>query len=78
MSLSFEGEEAEFVALNRRPLEDFVDQCVAEFIVGTRDINSDDDWNAYLEELKGMNLDQYVQILQHGYDVQQAAISKLS
>ncbi len=78
MSLSFEGEDAEFVAMNRRPLEDFVDQCVAEFITGTRDIGNDGDWSAYLDELNGMGLEQYVEILQRGYDAQQAAIASLS
>lgn len=42
----------------------YVRQATAEFILGTRNINSDSDWDAYCKELKNLELDRYVEITQ--------------
>ena len=42
----------------------YVTQSVAEFVTGTRDINSDAVWNAYLRELDNMGLQNWLRIAQ--------------
>ena len=77
MNLSFDGDDAEFMAMNRQLMADFISQSSAEFIIGTRDITNDNDWDAYLTELEGYGLSQYVEVMQRGYDAQQAIIASL-
>jgi putative aldouronate transport system substrate-binding protein len=45
-------------------LDPFKQQAIVEFITGTRDINSNNDWNAYLAELDRLGSKEMVQILQ--------------
>lgn len=44
--------------------EDYVKQAYTQYILGSRDINDDGDWQAYLDELDAMGVDRYVQISQ--------------
>lgn len=44
----------------------YVNQTMAEFITGARDINSG--WDAYLKELNGMGLEQWLKTAQAAYD----------
>jgi len=45
----------------------YVNQSIAEFTIGTRDINNDAAWNAYLTELNNMGLQQYLRTAQAAY-----------
>lgn len=55
-------EEAAQLRLN---ITDYVKQSMVRFIVGDLDINAD--WDDYLEGLKGLNLDRYLNIYQKAY-----------
>lgn len=39
---------------------------IAQFVTGAKSI--DNDWDAYLNDLQGYGVDQYVELLQKGYD----------
>jgi len=47
-----------------------VNQSIAEFTIGTRDINNDAVWNAYVNELNNMGMQQYLQTAQTAYNRQ--------
>jgi putative aldouronate transport system substrate-binding protein len=47
-------------------IETFVNEMFARFITGDADINSQ--WDSYIDQLKSMNLERYVQIHQESYD----------
>ena len=49
---------------------DYVQQATTRFITG--DMSIDNDWDAYVDALKGMNLDQYVQYYVDGYNAAKA------
>jgi putative aldouronate transport system substrate-binding protein len=45
----------------------YVDQSVAEFVTGARNINNDTAWNAYIRELDNMGLQQWITASQAAY-----------
>lgn len=49
-------------------INSYLDSSSAEFITGTRDPNSDTDWQAYLDGLNGLGADRYIEIWQDAYD----------
>jgi putative aldouronate transport system substrate-binding protein len=49
-------------------LDTYVDESIARFITGDLDINSDKDWNAYLNELNMIGVDRFVAIKQDAYN----------
>jgi len=49
-------------------IDSYLDSSSAEFITGTRDPNSDTDWQAYLDGLNGLGADRYIEIWQDAYD----------
>ena len=51
-------------ALSNIPV--YINQTMAEFITGARDI--DTGWDTYLSELKGMGLDEWITCAQAAYD----------
>jgi putative aldouronate transport system substrate-binding protein len=51
-------------------INSFVQQAVAEFTTGARDINNDSHWNAYLRELNNQGLQQWLDSAQTTYDRQ--------
>jgi putative aldouronate transport system substrate-binding protein len=51
-------------------INEYVNQSVAEFTTGARDINNDADWNAYLRELNNMGLQQWLSVAQATYNRQ--------
>ncbi|GAA3771916.1 extracellular solute-binding protein [Plantactinospora mayteni] len=61
----FTDEEREQVSLWRTPLRDFVYQATLQFILGQRDLAQ---WDAYLTELKGKNMDAYMAKVQEAYE----------
>ena len=47
-------------------INSFVNEMFARFISG--DASVDNDWDSYIDQLNGMNLDRYVQLQQEAYD----------
>jgi hypothetical protein len=45
-----------------------VEESIAKFIVGDLDPNKDADWNNFQTQLKNLNIDKYLQIIQKTYD----------
>ncbi|MCG8453671.1 MAG: extracellular solute-binding protein [Spirochaetales bacterium] len=45
-------------------------ESYANFVTGNMDPNSDEDWNAYLEQVKDLGMDQLIEVIQMGYDRQ--------
>ena len=48
-------------------INQYVNTSIAEFTIGTRDINNDTVWSAYLRELDNMGLQQWLRIAQATY-----------
>lgn len=46
----------------------YLEAAIADFIVGNRDVESDNDWEQYLGELEQIGLEEYLQIQQEEYD----------
>lgn len=65
--LYFGEEDASEVARLRTDINTYVEECIAKFINGQLDIESDD-WDNYLAELKSMGLETYIDIIQRNYD----------
>ena len=51
-------------------IREYVNRSIAEFIVGTRNINSDAAWNEYLRQLDNQNLPQWIRTAQSAYNRQ--------
>ena len=51
-------------------INQYINQSIAEFTIGTRDINNDAMWTAYLRELDNMGLQQWLRIGQTTYNSQ--------
>ncbi|WP_328295515.1 extracellular solute-binding protein [Kineococcus sp. NBC_00420] len=62
-----EDQTAEVAELTTN-IENLVSQSSAEFVTGIRDVNADDAWQAYLDELDGTGLPRYLEIEQTAYD----------
>ncbi|SCL47933.1 ABC transporter substrate-binding protein [Micromonospora yangpuensis] len=60
----FTDEEREQVSLWESPLKDFVTQNSLRFILGQRPLT---EWDAYLTELKGKNMDAYLELVEKAY-----------
>ncbi|NLG25062.1 MAG: extracellular solute-binding protein [Clostridiales bacterium] len=76
-NLSFDTDDASYIAGVKAPINDFVNQSIAEYIIGTRDIDNDADWDDYKATLEAMDLTNYIATVQRGYDQQQAIIKNL-
>ena len=66
----FTDEEREMATLWETPLKDFVFQQSLQFILGQRPFTQ---WDAYLTELKGKNMQQYVDLVNKAADRYKAA-----
>ncbi|MFG1810064.1 extracellular solute-binding protein [Streptomyces sp. NPDC049040] len=60
----FNADEQEQSALWDAPLKDYVTQQTLKFILGDRDLG---EWDKYLSELKGKNMDQYIDLVNKAY-----------
>jgi putative aldouronate transport system substrate-binding protein len=49
-------------------LRTYVQNCIAEFTTGVKDPNDDNQWNAYLKELKALGYEEYISIVQARID----------
>lgn len=63
----FEGAELEEYEELYSTFDSYIDQSVAEFIVGTKSLDSD--WDAYLSDLEKYGLERYMELQQEGYDL---------
>jgi len=61
-----EAQSNELVPI-KTTVDGFVNEMFARFITG--DANIDSEWDSYLEQLKGMDLERYTQIMQDAYNV---------
>lgn len=61
-----EGDETGKYNDLKTTIGDYVDMSIAQFVTGAKSI--DNDWDAYLNDLQGYGVDQYVELLQKGYD----------
>lgn len=64
--LHYSEEDAAIIQDALTNIPEYANQAMAEFITGARDIESD--WNAYLNELNSMGLEQWLSIAQKTYD----------
>lgn len=70
-SLSFEGEDAKIVTEGTLTIGGYVSQAQVQFIDGNLDIEKD--WDAYIQKLKDMGVEEYIAAYQRGYDAYMAA-----
>ena len=61
-------EDTEAIAEAIALIPDYVDQSMADFITGAKDL--DKDWDAYVKELNAMGLENWLSIAQATYDAQ--------
>jgi putative aldouronate transport system substrate-binding protein len=61
----FTDEEREQATLWETALKDYVFQQTLKFVLGQRPLS---EWNAYVTELKGKNMDQYMELVDKAYD----------
>lgn len=47
-------------------ISDYVEMSIAQFVTGAKSL--DNDWDQYLSDLQGYGVDQYVELMQKGYD----------
>ena len=73
-NLSFEGEDAKIVTEGTLTIGGYVNQALVQFIDGSLDIEKD--WDAYIEKLKSMGVDEYVAAYQRTYDAYMEAQGK--
>ena len=64
--LYYSEEDASEIAMLQTNINTYVEECIAKFIVGQMDI--DTEWDAFQTELKNMNIDRYLEIIQTTYD----------
>ena len=62
------GETATELATIQTNVESFVVQAAAEFVSGVRDIESDEDWAEFQQNLTDLGADRYVEIYQEAWD----------
>ncbi|MFF4623605.1 type 2 periplasmic-binding domain-containing protein [Nonomuraea jabiensis] len=51
-------------------IQNYVAQSSLEFVTGKKNVDSEEDWKAYLEGLNGLGLQRYLQFQQQAYDAQ--------
>jgi putative aldouronate transport system substrate-binding protein len=66
----FSAEDALKIAEPKTNINTYIDQSVAEFVTGVRDINNDAHWNAYLRELSNLGLQTWIDAEQKTFDRQ--------
>lgn len=64
--LYYSEEDASEIAMLQTNINTYVEECIAKFIVGQMDVEAD--WDTFQNELKNMNIDRYLEIIQNTYD----------
>ncbi|MBO7335038.1 MAG: hypothetical protein J6U67_09075, partial [Lachnospiraceae bacterium] len=70
-NLAFEGEDAKIVTEGTLTIGGYVSQAQVQFIDGSLDIEKD--WDAYLQKLESMGVQDYIAAYQRSYDAYMAA-----
>ena len=70
-NLAYIVEEDEFNEEYAKTITEYMLTSRTDFIIGTKNINSDADWNAYVKEFEDMKLDEMLKIKQTAYDREQ-------
>ena len=60
--------DASDMALLTTNINTYVEESIAKFIVGDMDPNKDSDWNSFQTQLKNLDIDRYLQIIQKTYN----------
>ncbi|GAA2756920.1 extracellular solute-binding protein [Actinopolymorpha rutila] len=66
--LSLDNDQAAVVADSNVPITNKVKQMESQFCLGKSDIDDDKQWNAYVEEIKKIGVERYLQAYQDAYD----------
>ncbi len=64
--LYYSQEDAEEFARLKTTINDYIEESVVKFITG--DVNIDEGWDKYIQELKNIGLEDYLRIIQDAYD----------
>jgi putative aldouronate transport system substrate-binding protein len=72
-SLYQTADEVEEMTLVKRTVVDYTNESIIRFVTG--DLNIDRDWDDYINQLKNIGLDRYLELLQIAYD--RSAFSKI-
>lgn len=64
----FTADDARRLSEINTDLKDYLNNALAEFVTGVRDPNDDNQWEAYLNELRAMGYEEYISIHQARYD----------
>lgn len=67
-NLVFTQEEADAISDSSITIPDYINESIARFITGDLDIEDDNAWNNYLNELDKMGLDELTAVYQSAYD----------
>ncbi len=59
------------ISLWQADIDSYVNLSEAEFVMGQRDINDDAQWQAYIDHLNGLGLDDYLALVQTEWDAAQ-------
>lgn len=59
-------EEVEELSMIQIAIDDYVRECITAFATGNMDVEND--WDRYINELKSMDVERYLEIVQNGYD----------
>lgn len=62
--------DSQEIAQLETTIKTYVEEMIARFVIGDKDINDDDDWEKYLSELESVGLSRYLELLQNAYDTQ--------
>ena len=65
--LWYSPEDASEMALLTTNINTYVEESIARFIVGELDPNRDADWNNFQTQLRNLNIERYLQIIQRTY-----------
>lgn len=64
-TLVYTEEEIDELSFIQTAINDYVKECITAFATGNMDIEKD--WDRYINELKNMDVDRYLEIVQNGY-----------
>ena len=67
-TLFYTQEEQEKVTEIETLVNKYITESITAYITGTRDINDDNDWNQYVEELEKMGYSELRDLVQASYD----------
>ncbi|MBR3641805.1 MAG: extracellular solute-binding protein [Oscillibacter sp.] len=68
-SVVYPGSKTEEISDLATPISSYVMEARALFVTGTKDPNSDKDWNDYLKDLEALGLTRYRDLVQECYDM---------